>query len=309
MLDLVSNGTGRVRHRRIVLRGGARRFPHRQGAQSVKRGSKGSRSRLRCMTETPFGGVEGEFVSMPPRNVVPKPVQKPHPPLWVAASRPRHHPARRREGHRRAQLRFRRTGGRPPLGRRLPTGAGRALRTGGTRGQPTGRLCDADDVRSTARRTRSQRGLEGANFFGYSLAHFYVFGEARPRDHRRVEGVPRAEGQDGLLARSGAGCRAGGARGEGRGRRPHRFAGCDRDAGPAARVPPALRRGRCRSADLRDAGREEPPRGHHGITGAVRHRGPSRVRGDATARPRRRRRPVCRRWSSRRSHAASETTR
>ena len=25
-----------------------------------------------------------------------------------------------------------------------------------------------------------ERGLEGANFFGYSLAHFYVFGEHRP---------------------------------------------------------------------------------------------------------------------------------
>src|SRR5258706_796891 len=42
---------------------------------------------IRCMTETPFTGVEGKFVSMPPRNVVPKPVQKPHPPLWVACSR------------------------------------------------------------------------------------------------------------------------------------------------------------------------------------------------------------------------------
>src|ERR671928_1256714 len=39
---------------------------------------------IRCMTENPFTGVEGQFVSMPPRNVVPKPVQKPHPPLWVA---------------------------------------------------------------------------------------------------------------------------------------------------------------------------------------------------------------------------------
>ena len=42
---------------------------------------------VRCMTETPFGGVDGRFVTMPPRNVVPKPVQKPHPPLWVACSR------------------------------------------------------------------------------------------------------------------------------------------------------------------------------------------------------------------------------
>ena len=39
------------------------------------------------MTEAPFTGHEGKFVSMPPRNVVPKPVQKPHPPLWVACSR------------------------------------------------------------------------------------------------------------------------------------------------------------------------------------------------------------------------------
>ena len=39
---------------------------------------------LRCMTETPFTGVDGRFVQMPPRNVVPKPMQKPHPPLWVA---------------------------------------------------------------------------------------------------------------------------------------------------------------------------------------------------------------------------------
>jgi len=42
---------------------------------------------LRCMTETPFGGHDGRFVQMPPRNVVPKPLQSPHPPLWVACSR------------------------------------------------------------------------------------------------------------------------------------------------------------------------------------------------------------------------------
>ncbi|HZD81119.1 MAG TPA: LLM class flavin-dependent oxidoreductase, partial [Actinomycetota bacterium] len=42
---------------------------------------------VRCLTEAPFTGVDGTFVKMPPRNVVPKPVQKPHPPLWVACSR------------------------------------------------------------------------------------------------------------------------------------------------------------------------------------------------------------------------------
>src|SRR5207237_7008694 len=37
--------------------------------------------------KTPFAGYKGEFLTMPPRNVVPKPLQKPHPPLWVACSR------------------------------------------------------------------------------------------------------------------------------------------------------------------------------------------------------------------------------
>src|SRR5712692_1947670 len=41
----------------------------------------------RMMVEEPFAGWDGRFVKMPPRNVVPKPVQKPHPPLWVACSR------------------------------------------------------------------------------------------------------------------------------------------------------------------------------------------------------------------------------
>ncbi len=34
----------------------------------------------------PYPGFEGKYFSMPVRNVVPKPVQKPHPPLWVACS-------------------------------------------------------------------------------------------------------------------------------------------------------------------------------------------------------------------------------
>jgi alkanesulfonate monooxygenase SsuD/methylene tetrahydromethanopterin reductase-like flavin-dependent oxidoreductase (luciferase family) len=38
------------------------------------------------MAMDPYPGFEGQFFSMPTRNVVPKPVQKPHPPLWVACS-------------------------------------------------------------------------------------------------------------------------------------------------------------------------------------------------------------------------------
>ena len=38
-------------------------------------------------TEDPFSH-EGQFFTIPPRSVIPKPVQSPHPPLWVACSQP-----------------------------------------------------------------------------------------------------------------------------------------------------------------------------------------------------------------------------
>ncbi len=41
---------------------------------------------LRMMTMNPYPGFDGEFVSLPSGNVVPKPVQKPHPPLWLAVT-------------------------------------------------------------------------------------------------------------------------------------------------------------------------------------------------------------------------------
>ena len=46
-----------------------------------------TRQCVRMMTETPYGGYEGAYFGMPSRNVIPKPLQKPHPPLWVASSR------------------------------------------------------------------------------------------------------------------------------------------------------------------------------------------------------------------------------
>jgi alkanesulfonate monooxygenase SsuD/methylene tetrahydromethanopterin reductase-like flavin-dependent oxidoreductase (luciferase family) len=40
--------------------------------------------RMLCMD--PYPGFQGKYFSMPHRNVVPKPFQKPHPPLWAACS-------------------------------------------------------------------------------------------------------------------------------------------------------------------------------------------------------------------------------
>src|SRR5439155_279232 len=38
------------------------------------------------LSQTPYPGYDGKYFKMPPRNVVPKPVQKPHPPMWLACS-------------------------------------------------------------------------------------------------------------------------------------------------------------------------------------------------------------------------------
>lgn len=36
------------------------------------------------LSKTPYPGFEGRYFTMPARNVLPKPLQKPHPPLWLA---------------------------------------------------------------------------------------------------------------------------------------------------------------------------------------------------------------------------------
>ena len=41
---------------------------------------------LNMMVMAPCPGFEGKYFSMPCRNVVPKPLQKPHPPVWVTCS-------------------------------------------------------------------------------------------------------------------------------------------------------------------------------------------------------------------------------
>ena len=41
----------------------------------------------KMLTSSPYPGFEGRYFSMPARNVVPKPIQRPHPPLWTACSK------------------------------------------------------------------------------------------------------------------------------------------------------------------------------------------------------------------------------
>ena len=134
---------------------------------------------LRCMTETPFTGVDGRFVSMPPRNVVPKPVQKPHPPLWVACSR-------------RDTILLAAEKGIGALAFAFidpeqavqwvhdyeQTLADRCVPVG--QAVNTNIACVTQMMCADSEEEALRRGLEGGNFFGYSLGHYYIFGDHVP---------------------------------------------------------------------------------------------------------------------------------
>jgi alkanesulfonate monooxygenase SsuD/methylene tetrahydromethanopterin reductase-like flavin-dependent oxidoreductase (luciferase family) len=85
-LDLVSNG-------RVEFGTGEGASDMELGGFNTDRSLKkqmweeSTRECLRMMTAEPYTGYDGQFLRMPVRNVIPKPLQKPHPPVWVAASR------------------------------------------------------------------------------------------------------------------------------------------------------------------------------------------------------------------------------
>ena len=85
-LDILSDG-------RVEFGSGESASEMELGGFRVERGLKKSmweeatREVANMLCQEPYPGYEGEFFSMPARNVIPKPRQKPHPPLWVAASR------------------------------------------------------------------------------------------------------------------------------------------------------------------------------------------------------------------------------
>jgi alkanesulfonate monooxygenase SsuD/methylene tetrahydromethanopterin reductase-like flavin-dependent oxidoreductase (luciferase family) len=178
MLDLVSNG-------RVEFGSGESSSEAELAGFGVDRDTKreawleGLEVAIRCMTETPFGGVAGQFVTMPPRNVVPKPVQKPHPPLWVACSRRDTILLAAEKGIGALSFAFvEPEDARQWVDDYAEVLADRCIPVGQTVNPQvacvTPMMCARDEEDALA------RGLEGANFFGYSLAHYYVFGEHVP---------------------------------------------------------------------------------------------------------------------------------
>ena len=134
----------------------------------------------RMFVETPFAGYDGRFVKMPPRNVVPKPLQRPHPPLWVACSRRETIHLAAEKGIGALSFSFIN----PDEARKwvddyygiiasercVPAG----FEVNANLAVVTPFMCHPDEE------TAIDRGLDGGHFFGYSLAHYYVFGDHKP---------------------------------------------------------------------------------------------------------------------------------
>jgi alkanesulfonate monooxygenase SsuD/methylene tetrahydromethanopterin reductase-like flavin-dependent oxidoreductase (luciferase family) len=134
----------------------------------------------RMFVESPFAGHQGPHLSFPVRNVVPKPAQKPHPPLWVACSRREtiHLAAERGIGA--LSFAFVEAGEArafvedyyATIASAGCVPAGFAVNANVAVVIPF--MCHRDEA------TAIERGLDGAHFFGYSLGHYYLFGEHRP---------------------------------------------------------------------------------------------------------------------------------
>src|SRR5690606_22060389 len=131
------------------------------------------------MAMDPYPGFEGKYFSMPCRNVVPKPVQRPHPPMWVACSN-------------RETIK---------LAARLGLGALTFSFVDSSEAKqwvddyyrifkeecvPIGHAVNPNIAMVTGfsihedEEEAKRRGMDGFRFFGYGLGHHYIFGEHKP---------------------------------------------------------------------------------------------------------------------------------
>ena len=134
---------------------------------------------LNMMVMSPYPGFEGKYLSMPCRNVVPKPLQKPHPPVWVACSNRETIKLAARLGIGALVFAF----VDPAEARQWVDEYYRILKTECV---PIGHAVNANiamvtgfSVHADANEAK-RRGEDGFKFFGYALGHYYVFGDHKP---------------------------------------------------------------------------------------------------------------------------------
>ena len=131
------------------------------------------------MVMDPYPGFEGKFFSMPTRNIVPKPLQDPHPPLWVACSNRETIKLAARLGIGALTFAF----VDPTEAKSWVDDYYRIFREEcvpiGHAVNPNVAMVTGFSVHHDAEEAR-RRGEDGLRFFRYALAHHYVFGEHTP---------------------------------------------------------------------------------------------------------------------------------
>ncbi len=206
------------------------------------------------MVLEPYPGYEGKGYSMPCRNVIPKPLQKPHPPMWLACTNRKTIETAARNGLRALAFTFVdpeeaktwsdiyygiiRSEECVPIGHRV--NANMALVAGFSLHQ------DAEEAR--------RRGEDGFAFFRYVI-NALVANDARPGYSTLWEEYETLKGRDLPTIAAPA-------------------IGTPEQAHPPHR---RLRGGRRRSDHLPSAGWQEPPRAHLRKPRAVRRRGAAPV--------------------------------
>jgi len=149
------------------------------------------------MTMEPYPGYDGDHFEMPTRNVLPKPSQDPHPPLWVACSSREMIEVAARHGVGALCFAFADPDEAEdwvdtyyetfreecvPIGHSVNPNVAMV----------SGFSCHEDEA------VARERGEEGFAFFRYALAHYYVFGDHVPGETNIWEQFQADGGVDAL---------------------------------------------------------------------------------------------------------------
>ena len=162
-----------------------------------------TRETAKMMTQSPYPGYDGKHFSMPPRNIIPKPLQTPHPSPWVACSS-------------RDSLRFAARYGLGALTFAFVDAAEAKFwveeyyeifekeckpltqRVNPNIAMVSGFSCHENEETALA------RGLDGFRFFRFALAHYYYNGSQTPGETDIWKLYKQSE-QDPAAARAGIG--------------------------------------------------------------------------------------------------------
>ncbi len=178
-LDLVSNGRvewGTGESATAMEMGGFMMDPEEKTAMW----QEATEQAANMLAMTPYPGFAGKHFEMPCRNIVPKPAQRPHPPMWVACSR-------RETIHRAARHGL----GALAFAFVEPEQAGKwvqeyydIIRSSecvplGHAVNPNVALVSGMSLHEDEQEA-IRRGLDGFRFFGYSLGYYGLYGQHAP---------------------------------------------------------------------------------------------------------------------------------